>query len=122
MEKINLIRNIYTYALSGITLIIFLISLIRTLTGIPDIIYPNTYIQPFSGYKSMTNPPAANTTQTLPVKSESELKREWEDRNNQQRQDEKIRASKEVIKSAVWTIVSLGAYIYFYSELKKKLA
>ncbi len=121
MEKLNLIKNIYTYVLSGVMLIIFLVSLINTLTSIPDLIYPSPYLSTYSEFKSMNTPvPAVPGTPVVPTKSEDQIKQEWQERNNQALRDEKIRLTKDILKSSIWTIVSLGAYLYFHRDMKRK--
>ena len=112
MEKLQLVKNIYVYALSGILLVICIVSLTNTLTSIPDILYPDSgYTQPFSEYKGQQN--------VTDKRSPEQIELDWQKNIELQKRDAKMRAIKNVFKSAMWTVVSGGAYVLFRRERMK---
>lgn len=111
MDKLNLIKNIYIYALSGVTLIIFLVSITNTLTKIPDVLYPTSYYtQTFPEYKQSLPP-----NDTRPA---TEINAELEKRNQQMRDQEQLNQKKQLFNNAIWSLVSAVAFAYFHRERK----
>ncbi len=111
MEKLNLIKNIYIYALSGITLIIFLVSITNMLTKIPDVLYPTTYTQTFPEYKQML--PANDT------RPPEQIRAELDERNQKMIEQEQLNQKKQLFNNGIWALVSAVAFGYFHRERKE---
>lgn len=110
MNKLNLIKNIYIYALSGITLIIFLVSITNTVTKIPEILYPNVYMQTYPDIKPTLAPEDNRTPE--------QIQQEIDLRNNQSLEQERLSQKKQMFSGAIWSVVSGVAFMFFHRERK----
>lgn len=135
MEKQQLIKSIYVYALLITSIIILMVNSVSTLTSLVDMVYPTPYIQTFEEFSmskqnslpqrpvsinpTQSEPTPATVAVTATVLDAETTRADYASYKTETTKREQRDVLKRIIKNIIWVLAS--ACLLWFSLREKRL-
>jgi hypothetical protein len=116
---IVLIKKIYQYALSLITLVMMIGGGISVFSNVADLVSPQPYYDTYESYKQMRIVKDPNEPKETEELSEEELQAEYNQMVKTYEENQIKQAKNSLIRSMGWVLVPLPFFLITRRQLKK---
>lgn len=121
----RMIKTVYTYLILFATLMMTIGGSVAAFMAVADLASPPAYYASFEQYKSgsvgMKEPMPANTNQPqTEVRSEEQLRQDYQVLANDEKNRARERAMNSLIKSFGWIVIPLPVFLYYQRRLRQE--
>ena len=113
-----MLKHIYTYAILFVTLMMTIGGSVSVFMGVAEYVSPSTYVEPFHQYKENQ----ATVVQTSEDLSEETLRRDYEMKIDDEKQEARTDAIRHIIQSLGWIVIPFPIFLYFQRQRKREIA
>lgn len=111
----NMIKTVYIYLVLLATLMMTIGGSVAAFMAVADIVSPPSYYMSFEEYRRA---PEKVTGQQQPAVTEEELKKNYDELVNQEKQRTRDRAVNSLIKSFGWIVIPFPVFVYYQRKLR----
>ena len=113
-----MLKHIYTYAVLFVTLMMSIGGSVSVFMGVAEYASPSTYIEPFHQYKENR----VTVVQSNENLSEEALRRDYEMKIEDEKQEARMDAVRHIIQSLGWIVIPFPIFLYFQRQRKREMA
>lgn len=118
----DMIKTVYTYLICFATLMMTIGGSVAAFMALADLVSPQAYYMSFEDYKQnqkyRNQPTSPEINQPVEMKSDEELKADFDALVQDEKNRSKERALNSLIKSFGWIVIPLPVFLYYQRRLR----